>query len=319
MNKKQVNKRQRADVSTDTSFSPAGQSSSGKKQKQKQFKITDYHPRTTDTMADRAAVNELKELIENSTEKLMNEIQSLKLELINVKEENQLLKDQQRTLKEEVSDLKQKVLDNRLYNNNLEQWTRRPNVRVFGVKDINPKESAEETEKKFIDVLKIMGLENLRQGIDIAHRVGSFKPGKSRPIIVKMHGRKDKVEIMKNKKALKGSGIGVSEDLTIFNAKLYDRCRRDENFNQIWTRNGTIYVRDKSNHVRKIEHSYYQNQFIFNTEMNQRKHNAAKLNDTTTLNSDLLTPPLWSTPRYNNNENTYRNAPIHDDLHDPLI
>jgi hypothetical protein len=71
--------------------------------------------------------------------------------------------------------------------------------------------------------------------IDISHRLGKYKVGKHRPIIVKFERRQTKVELSNRSKHPKEHKIYVNEDLTKMNADMFASCR----------------VKDKSN-VEKV-------------------------------------------------------------------
>ncbi|KAK6178200.1 hypothetical protein SNE40_013010 [Patella caerulea] len=87
--------------------------------------------------------------------------------------------------------------------NNLQQWTRRSSVRIFGIPDkMNENYSIQEALKVFLSI----GVSMTEDQIDIAHRIGTFKPNQNRSIIVKFLSRKYEIFAIKNRRKLKGSG-----------------------------------------------------------------------------------------------------------------
>lgn len=95
----------------------------------------------------------------------------------------------------------------------IENQTRRNNVIFDGVPE-STKETWKESEEKILNVLKSnMGFTE-DPSIERAHRVGTAKPNKSRPVVVKFASFKDREAVLQNGKKLKGSTIYVREDLS---------------------------------------------------------------------------------------------------------
>ena len=104
--------------------------------------------------------------------------------------------------------------------NDLENWSRRNNIRVDGIQE-NKDKTWEETERK----LKIIIKEELKIQKDIvierAHRTGEFKENRHRTIIAKVLNYKDKnlmLEQAKNMKLLK-KHIYINEDFSAITMK----------------------------------------------------------------------------------------------------
>ena len=64
-------------------------------------------------------------------------------------------------------------------------------------------------------VLNKIGAKITKQNIVIAHRIGRFEDGKIRPIIVKFVSNIHKREAIYHRRKLQGTGLGISEDLTV--------------------------------------------------------------------------------------------------------
>ncbi|XP_071057606.1 uncharacterized protein [Onthophagus taurus] len=175
------------------------------------------------------------DLVENETfmckvisvvkEHFVAEIESLKQQNEDLQRENQLLN---------------KKIDG------LEQYSRRNNIRIFGLDE----EKEENVEQKVLATLKDnMGISVLAEQIDRCHRVGARKKnGKHpRPVIMKFLSYKTKEEILKNRNKLKAAKtlkIGIQEDLTASNYKLFkEACKKFGN-RQCWTRDGRIFARN---------------------------------------------------------------------------
>ena len=134
--------------------------------------------------------------------------------------------------------------------NDLDQYNRRNNVRVFGV----PENSGENCENMLREVFeKKMGVKLSSQDFEACHRVGGEgKGGGRRAIIARFVNRKSAEEVIRNRKKLKSTGIGISEDLTNTNYRLLQISRDIRGLTDCWSRNGTLYVKTEKGEVRKI-------------------------------------------------------------------
>lgn len=99
----------------------------------------------------------------------------------------------------------------------IENQTRRNNVRFDGIPESTPKaETWQESEEKVRNILKTkLGMTNTVH-IERAHRVGPVSQGRINPrtIIVKLTHYKDREEVFRNARKLKGTRIYVNEDLS---------------------------------------------------------------------------------------------------------
>ena len=88
-------------------------------------------------------------------------------------------------------------------NDRLHQYSRRENVRIFGV-PVDPSETAETTEKKTLAVLLDTGVDIDKEDISACHRLGKTSNG-TRPIIVRFVSRRKRAEVLRKKKTLRDS------------------------------------------------------------------------------------------------------------------
>ena len=84
--------------------------------------------------------------------------------------------------------------------------------------------------------------------IDIAHRLGKYIRGSSRPIIIKFISRQVKSNIFANAKQLKISGVYLNEDLTRLNLKVLSSMRLKDpgNVEKSWSIDGKLYIKWKA-------------------------------------------------------------------------
>ena len=131
-------------------------------------------------------------------------------------------------------------------NDRLQQYTRRENLRVFGV-PCDPSESADTTEKKTIDILNATGAVISKNDISVCHRLGRTVNG-SRPIIVRFVSRRKRTEVLQRKKALKTShrNVYINDDLTPLRSKLLKYVKDLPSTDKVWTIDGKIMCSKKS-------------------------------------------------------------------------
>ncbi len=133
--------------------------------------------------------------------------------------------------------------------NDLEQYTRRNSIRLFGIS-----ESKDKHENCDIIVTNLardkLGVNIDVHEIDRSHRVGKKpnEPGKKpRPIIVKFATYRSRQKLIRNRRKLKGTGITIKEDLTRSNQTLLEQVSRSEKVISSWTTDGRILVLMKIN------------------------------------------------------------------------
>ena len=120
-------------------------------------------------------------------------------------------------LEAQMNDLvtKQKSLE--ALNDQVEQYTRRMNIRIFGIPETNKQEKTDELVKQFCK--NELDVELKSEDISRSHRVGRVSLAtahRQRPIIVRLTWHNKKVEILKRRRQLRinKKPFSVQEDLT---------------------------------------------------------------------------------------------------------
>ena len=101
----------------------------------------------------------------------------------------------------------------------------------------------EDTDEMVLDVINNkLNIELSQISIDRSHRLGKRKgPGqKPRAIIVKFTRYKDRHHVFSKKKLLKGTGISVTESLTLKRMEHLKKAREQHGFANVWTLDGKI-------------------------------------------------------------------------------
>ena len=195
-----------------------------------------------------------------------SEVFEVKLKLDQTLERIATVEAENRKLKEhlEMYEEKSKVMYNRI--NDLEQYSRRNSLRIFGIKDLDRYESIDETEEKVIGMVRNkLGLNISKGDIDIAHRIGSYsRTGEyDRAIIVKFVSRKVKMSVLQNRRKLKGTPFRVSEDLTATNHQLLRRVKDIPTVTQAWSKEGVVYAKNSEGSIVKVSHGTALDDTIF--------------------------------------------------------
>ena len=158
-------------------------------------------------------------------------------------------------LRDQISALKSQVNEAKLHSNDNEQYSRRCNLRIYGIPETDG--------ENCYDLVTTFCKEDLKcdfdkNEIDRTHRVGKVKEGSISPraIIVKFISYQTKAKVLSNRRNLKGRKFFVNEDLTIFNKIIFDKARRSLDKLPVWTADGKILVRSanaKIVRLRKVE------------------------------------------------------------------
>lgn len=150
-------------------------------------------------------------------------------------------------LKKENSELKKENCDMKGVVNDLEQYGRRSNLRIFGLG--KSQVHGNNLEEKVLNVFTQAVRVNVTpQDIEACHYLDKNETS----VIVKFVSRKTRDAVFRNKKNLKGSKITITEDLTRSNYKLFKKCQEEYGKGKVWTWYGKIKVADANNQVKTV-------------------------------------------------------------------
>lgn len=150
-------------------------------------------------------------------------------------------------LQDDVSSLQKKIkdLDDSLADrtDELEQYQRRNNIRLFGIKETEREETDAIVTRICHDKL---GIDIPVEAISRSHHVGkrglTDEEGRPRhrPIIVQLTSYRTRRMVFDSKKKLKGTGVVIKEDLTHCRQDLYRRVVSRYGSKNVWTMDGRI-------------------------------------------------------------------------------
>ena len=133
----------------------------------------------------------------------------------------------------------------------LEQYSRRDSLRISGLDE--PENEAEaDLQQKIVQLGEDMGVELRGENISVCHRLGrkSRESHRSRPVICKFVARSTKMNMLQNKRNLKGKDgykkVYINEDLTVLRSKLFAEVRKNDKVKSATTREGKVicYLKD---------------------------------------------------------------------------
>lgn len=130
--------------------------------------------------------------------------------------------------------------------NQLEQFSRRKNVCIFGVKE----NKTEDTEKLALELGKKMNVSLNKDDLDETYRLGKPISGKDRPLLVSFNNLTKRTEFFNAKKYLKSSSVFLNDHLTAENNKLMYNLRQMKKTGKIysvWSYLGVIRVKITEN------------------------------------------------------------------------
>ena len=203
-------------------------------------------------------------IIRSGNRELLQSIYSLHAEVQSLKA---TLKDKDAV----ITDLQTEIQKLRDDHDSLEQYGRWNNLRISGVPE--PKLESEEVEDTTATIVNLansaLKLDTPLQvsDVEVSHRLRKpryAKDGDPRPIIVRFRSKYERYHVISNRRHMKdyndenSTNIYINEDLTASRAKLFSRVRqlqKKKYFNQAWTYNGTIRVKDLQGMVKTISNT----------------------------------------------------------------
>lgn len=144
-----------------------------------------------------------------------------------------------KNLRGELGDATNKISKLECKIDDLEQYSRRHNLRVYGIQEV-PQEN---TEQHLVTLFENkLGITVNSMYIDRSHRLGPKNSSKPRPVLVKFTSYKIRRQIFTNKKLLKKTGFVIMEDLTKTRLGIFKAACEKYGKHNVWTSDGVIKV-----------------------------------------------------------------------------
>lgn len=208
-----------------------------------------------------ARLSDMVERLNGQVHELQNSNDALKKEIKEGKEREETLRNDLAATKDLVNVAARRA-------DELDQYIRRNNIRIYGVKEDGEDADSGLCERKILDIIhnKLELKDVTASDIEAAHRLNSQNSATAggnagaaaqrpptRSIIVRFVSRKTRDSVLYNRRKLKNSGITMVEDLTKTNFQLYTKVKEDELCNKAWTKNGKVMMETKTGRVSWIK------------------------------------------------------------------
>lgn len=198
------------------------------------------------------------EFVKSVTSNLEGQTGSSKQELYeSLSFDNHEIKDRLMKLEEYCGELKEKNKSMEWEIDSLEQYSRRNCLLIHGIPEPCESIVEEDTDALVINVLsQKLGLQVDKAHLDRSHRLGRRNPqsgirSKPRPVIAKFVSYNTRSDVFRQKRKLKGTGMGITESLTKQRMLLYKAVSEHRNVSSAWSIDGRIIGlrRDNKNKV----------------------------------------------------------------------
>ena len=190
----------------------------------------------------------------------MKKLEELQASIVNLKEE--ILEEISKKMKKFESSMSQEIEYLRNENNHLrikleeqDQYGRKSDIIVNGLKDGGPNETEEEVMKEVIEMAKKLKVKLDPSEIFASHRLPTKRKTNTHPVLVRLNNLRKKGELIRKSKDMKLDGIYINHYLNTYTRQLLERARelRDEGYVQFaWFGNGFVKVRKQSNTGKKL-------------------------------------------------------------------
>lgn len=212
---------------------------------------------------NRKQLTEIKEIIQVTIRELLNDSDFLNNIALKIAEElkiPEVIDKKCKHFEDEITVLRNqnKTLNAKL--DNLEQYTRRNNIRIYGVA-----EDSTSQEDTIRTLRKHTKLNFTEENIESAYRMGKVTGSGHRAIFVKFKSQQCKQVIMMNRGTLKGTIIIICDDLTKAKHEVLKEAVSTLGKRNIYSLGGKVYFRRGStkvmiNNMEDIEKHTAQNQ-----------------------------------------------------------
>lgn len=165
--------------------------------------------------------------------------------------ENGEIKDRLYKVEEELQKERETMHEALEKSNYNEQFSRKNNVKIMGIKDLEHETEASLTDK-VISVLKEEAKVDIETSEIMAiHRIPSRHDPK--PVLMKLKNNNVKTRLMKHRKIMKQQGHKLVDDVTKKNTELISRLLRHEKIESAWFFNGAIFGKTQEGRRYKFD------------------------------------------------------------------
>ena len=190
--------------------------------------------------------SKIEKKVKEKTTEINDRLDSLTFENVQLREQLEKVEEKLKTNEA----LTQTAMRKSNYN---EQYSRKNNIKIMGVKQEDDNETVEMLEDKICGILHTKaGLMIDPRKIDAIHRIPG-KAGMDKPVLLKMRNNHEKTKIMRQRKAMKEAGFRLVDDVTKLNTELIDRLTMHKDINSAWFFNGSVFGKTNAGKRHKFD------------------------------------------------------------------
>jgi hypothetical protein len=220
----------------------------------------------------RSEMVKVRDELEKVSEAMKERCEQLESRLFDVEQTLDKVLEENQNLKKENEELKETMTKTRSDLNDLEQYGRRWNLRLFNVNEKQGETVDDAVRKACMVFTDLIGVPTTADDLEACHRVGRVgepERKKGRAILVRFKNRALRDKILANRKNLKGKKVSVGEDLTQENARLSNAAFKHSASMQSWTVNGKVFAKLKNGQTVRVRYGSDVNQ-VFTQAMSGR-------------------------------------------------
>lgn len=200
-----------------------------------------------DALATKEDVSGIKSELKELSETFVKKIEKLEARLFEAEARTDRVEAEVKSIRKKNEEMlnmmrhqENKSLQNERDINDLQQYSRRWNVRVYRVPEVRG-ETQEDCIQKVCRIFSAdVGVATGPEDIEVAHRAGQQSSEKARPIVVRFFDRKKREAVIGARRNLKNKGTVIGEDLTAANYKLSTAAFKHSATMSVWTTNGKV-------------------------------------------------------------------------------
>lgn len=205
-----------------------------------------------DVLDVRDEIKNLKETFSHKMEELEGRVFETEVKVDKMQADLQAEKKKSESLREAVKQQDRQLKEHQTSLNDLQQYSRRWNLRVYRVPEAAGEKEEDCVRKVCAVFTDAVGVTTKAADIEVAHRTGRPSSDKPRPILVRFFDRKKRDSVLANRRKLKNKGTVIDEDLTHANYQLSARAFKHSATLSVWSNNGRVLARLKNGHIIRL-------------------------------------------------------------------
>ena len=197
-----------------------------------------------DTMATKVDVEQMRDEVKCLTETYTEKLKKLEGRLFDTEVKAEKLESEEKSLKKVnetatgmIKQQDRRIKQNERELNDLQQYSRRWNLRVFKVPEKEKETAADCTAKVCAIFSDKIVIPITASDIEVAHRTGQRSSTRARPILVRFFDRKRRDNVITSRRSLTNKGIVIGEDLTHANYQAFRKANEHSATMSVWSSN----------------------------------------------------------------------------------